>query len=47
MGRTYTKLPAAELDYRIMEPGDALAVGETVWLSSASAGSLGRRAKVR
>jgi hypothetical protein len=47
MGRTYAKLPAAELDYQIMEPGDALAVGERVWLSSASAGSLGRRARVR
>jgi hypothetical protein len=47
MGRTYPKLPAAELDYQIMVPGDALAVGEKVWLSSASAGSLGRRARVR
>jgi len=33
MGRKYAKLPAAELDYQIME-GDALAVGERVWLSS-------------
>jgi hypothetical protein len=47
MGRAYAKLPAAALDYQIMEPGDALAVGERVWLSSASAGSLGRRARVR
>jgi hypothetical protein len=41
MGRTYAKLPAAELDYQIMEQGDALAVGAKVWLSSASAGGLG------
>jgi hypothetical protein len=34
MGRTYAKLPAAELDYQIMEPGDTLAVGEKVWLIS-------------
>ena len=34
MGRTYAKLPAAELDYQIMEPGETLAVGETVWLIS-------------
>jgi len=47
MWRTYAKLPAAELDYQIMEPGDALAVGEKVSLSSASAGSLARRARVR
>jgi hypothetical protein len=32
MGRTYAKLPAAELDSQIMEPGDTLAVGEKVWL---------------
>jgi hypothetical protein len=30
MGRTYAKLPAAELDYQIMEPGDTRAVGETI-----------------
>ena len=34
MGRTYAKLPAAELDYQIMEPGDTLAVGEKIWLIS-------------
>jgi hypothetical protein len=34
MGRTYVKLPVAELDYRIMESGDTLAVGEKVWLIS-------------
>jgi hypothetical protein len=34
MGRTYAKLPQAELDYQIMEPGDTLAVGEKVWLIS-------------
>jgi hypothetical protein len=32
VGRTYAKLPAAELDYQIIEPGDTLAVGENVWL---------------
>jgi hypothetical protein len=32
MGRTYAELPAAELDYQIMEPGDTLAVGGKVWL---------------
>ena len=31
MGRTYAKLPAAELHYQIMEPGETLEVGETVW----------------
>jgi hypothetical protein len=31
-GRTYAKLPAAELDSQITEPGDTLAVGEKVWL---------------
>ena len=34
MGRTYAKLPAAELDYQIMEPGDTIAVGEKIWLIS-------------
>jgi hypothetical protein len=34
MGRTYAKLPTAELDYQIMEPGDTVAVGEKIWLIS-------------